>query len=374
MPKINNLKSAVTAGKSVVGQVSGALEEVAGAAGKGAFSVSAGPNGVSISANFNELLRKKLSGNRVVSPIKELYNNPKGAAPIQYPADLDNDHYMIYKIMRRVRKNRLSTSERYVYQSIVLPVPSQLSVAQGASYNDTELGAFGAMAAGRIGADDIKSAGRALSDVIGGAIENATNAFKSGDTDAGVQAAGMAAPGLATAAASKLAGPIGGLLALGGTSGGVVAGISVDTGLALNPHMAVVFQGVGFRSHSFTYKMIARNQQESDSIKKICNYFKYAMLPAYEAGSLAFKYPDEFEIDFAETIAPYLFDIGTCVLENVTINYNGEGIPLFFETTGAPVSIELTLQFKETEIFTKDRMGVEGLFTTNASTDTEGSF
>lgn len=372
MPKINNLKSVVQAGKSAVGQVSGALEEVAGAAGKGGFSVSAGPNGVSISANFNELLRKKVQGNRIVSPIKELYKDQKGESPLQYPADLDNDHYMIFRIMRRIRRNRLDTGERDTFRSIVLPVPSNLQVAQGASYSDTELGIFGAMAAGRVSADDINQAGKALSDVIGGAIENATNAFKSSDTDAGAQAAGIVAPAAATAVAGKLGGVVGGLLALGGTAGGVAAGVSVDTGLALNPHLAVVFQGVGFRTHQFTYKMIARNQQESDQIKDIINNFKYAMLPAYEAGGLAFQYPDEFEIDFAETISPYLYDIGTCVLENVSVNYNGEGIPLFFETTGAPVSIELSLSFKETEIFTKKR--IEGRLFNTATTDTEGSF
>lgn len=356
MPKINNLKTVVQAGKSAIGQVSGALEEVAGAAGKGGFSVSAGPNGVSISANFNELLRKKIQGTDVISPVKELYKDGKRREGLVYPADLDNDHYMIFRVMRRERKNRLATSKKFAVQEIVLPIPSNLTMAEGASYSDTELGAFGAAAAGRIGADDIKQAGRALSDVIGGAIENATNAFKTGDTDAAVQGAGLAGPGVATAVATRVAGPIGGLLALGGTTGGVAAGVSVDTGLALNPHLAVVFQGVGFRQHSFTYKMIARNQVESNTIKKIINYFNYAMLPAYEAGTLAFQYPDEFEIEFADSVRPYLYDIGTCVLESISVNYNGEGIPLFFENTGAPVSIEIQLSFKETQIFTKGRL------------------
>lgn len=356
MPKINNLKSVVNAGKSAVGQVSGALEEVAGAAGKGGFSVSAGPNGVSISANFNELLKKKTQGNRVVSPLKELYVNDKKRPMYQYPADLDNEHYIIFKVMRRIRENRLATGQRSEVQSIVLPIPSNLQVAQGASYSDTELGVFGAMAAGRIDGADISEATTALSDAISGLVSRATDAFKTRDTDAATQAAGIAGPAVATGAAAKLAGPIGGLLALGGTAGGVAAGVSVDTGLALNPHLAVVFQGVGFRTHAFSYKFIARNQQESDEIKNIINSFKYAMLPSYEAGSLAFRYPDEFEIEFAEAVSEHLYDIGTCVLESVNVNYNGEGIPLFFETTGAPVSIELQLQFKETQIHTKERL------------------
>ena len=356
MPKINNLKSAVNAGKSVVGQVSGALEEVAGAAGRGGFSVSAGPNGVSISANFNELLKKKTQGNRIASPIKELYADGKTRTNYFYPPDLDNEHYMMFRVMRRRRDEVLATNEKYEVQSITLPIPSNLQVAQGASYSDTELGAFGAMAAGRIDAADINDATTSLSGAITDLIERSSNAFKTRDTDAAVQAGGLVAPGVATAAAGSLAGPIGGLLALGGTAGGVTAGVSVSTGLALNPHLAVVFQGVGFRTHAFNYKFIARNQQESDVIKDIIYSFKYAMLPSYTAGTLAFQYPDEFEIQFAEAVSPYLYDIGTCVLESVNVNYNGEGTPLFFENVGAPVSIELQLQFKETQIHTKERL------------------
>ena len=93
MPKINNLKSVVNAGKDVVGQVSGALEEVAGAAGKGGFSVSAGPNGVSISANFNNLLKKKISGNRIAGDLAGLYRDGKTRSNLFYPTDLDNEHY-----------------------------------------------------------------------------------------------------------------------------------------------------------------------------------------------------------------------------------------------------------------------------------------
>lgn len=356
MPKINNLKTAVSAGKDVIASATGALEEVAGAAGKGAFGVNVGPNGVSISANFNEILRKKTQGNRIVSPLKELYKSQKGEAPLQYPDDLDNEHYMIFKIMTRDRENRLATGTRSSFKNIVLPIPSNLQVSQGASYNDTGLGAFGAMAAGKVDGADIKQAGQALSDVIDGAIQSATNAFKTGDTDAGVKAAGVAGPAVLGGAASAVGGPIAGLLALGATGQNIGAGVSLETGLAINPHMAVVFQGVGFRTHSFTYKFIARNGQESNAIRDIINTFKYAMLPSYEAGTLALRYPDEFEIEFADAISPYLYDIGTCVLENVNVNYNGEGIPLFFEATGAPVSIEMQLTFKETEIHTKERI------------------
>jgi hypothetical protein len=79
------------------------------------------------------------------------------------------------------------------------------------------------------------------------------------------------------------------------------------------------------------------------------------MHPNYKIGNLAFEYPDEFTIEFSSTLAPYLYKIGTCVLKNVSINYNAEGVPAFFDT-GAPVSVEISMTFQETKIITKDNL------------------
>ena len=87
---------------------------------------------------------------------------------------------------------------------------------------------------------------------------------------------------------------------------------------------------------------------------------KHHMLPGNAIGSrqgsvgLAFEYPDEFEIRFAPSVRSYLYSIGTSVLTGMTINYNGESIPVFYEDTGAPVSISMSLSFQETAIQTKD--------------------
>ena len=120
--------------------------------------------------------------------------------------------------------------------------------------------------------------------------------------------------------------------------------------------MAVMFKGVGFREHEFAYKFIARNMQESEQIKKIINTFKYHMHPDFFAGNLSFSYPDEFVINFADSISSNLYSIGDCVLKNLNISYNSQGVPLFFEDTGAPVSVEITLQFQEMKIITKSDM------------------
>ena len=137
------LKSIGSHGKSAGASVSGELEKVAGAAGKGAFSISAGPNGITVSGNFNQLKPGARTPNAIRSPIRELYSNPKIKSPIVFPQDLDNDHYIMFKIMRERRIDRRDRRTIDTYQNIVLPVPSNLTTAYGANYANESLGTFG---------------------------------------------------------------------------------------------------------------------------------------------------------------------------------------------------------------------------------------
>lgn len=356
MPNIN-LKQIVATGKTAVGQVAGKLEEVAGAAGKGGFSVSAGPNGVSISANFNEILKNKLVGNRISSPLRQLYSPTGGRVqkPIIFPDDLDDEHYMIYNVVERKRNNREQLGSTRVIRTIALPIPSNLQISYGAEYENENLGIFGGMAAGRIGMNDLRGVANDMSNLIQSKISAASEAYKSKDLDAGVRAAGIAGPAAVAGAAGAGFGAVAGALALGGTLGNVVSGIAVNEGLAINPHMAVLFKGVGFREHSFSYKLVARNSIESQKIKELISVMKYHMHPDYKMGNLAFQYPEEFEIEFASKISPYLFKIGTCVLKSFQVNYSPENMPVFHES-GAPFSVEITMGFQETKIITKSDM------------------
>jgi len=359
-----NLDSVIASGKSVVASATGELEEALGAAGKGAFGVNVGPNGVSISANFNQLIKQAVEGNRIVSPIKKLYSNQKTAPTLIFPSDLDNEHYILFNVIRNERRSRVEALKEATYQTIALPIPSNLTVQYNADYSNESLNVFGSMVTGAVGAGEIGDAFTSISDMISAKVSAAKEAFKNKDTDALTKALGVAGPTAATAGGAAVgsilgggAGAfIGGALALGGTSGGVLAGLSVSEGLAINPHMAVVFQGVGFREHSFTYKFIARNKRESNEIKKIINVFRYRMLPSYAIGTLAYNYPDQFELVFADRIRPYLYEIGTCVLKSFNVNYNGEAQPLFFEDSGAPVSVEISMTFQETKIQTKETL------------------
>lgn len=355
MAKIN-LKQLTSVGKSVAGQVGGNLENVAGAAGKGSFSVSAGENGISINANFNELLKKETTGNKIISPLNSLYSNPKVKEPITFPSDLTNEHYMIFSVMNRNRENRSAAVTETAIRNIVLPIPNNLQATYGAQYENEGLGALGAAAAGRLSAEQLGQGANDIGELIKSKFGAATGAIKSGDNDGMLKAAAIVTPLVATAAATGGAGSVAGALTGLGTGGSVLSGVGVDEGIAINPHMAVLFKGVDMREHSFTYKFIARNSQESETLQKLIAVLKYHMHPGYTAGTMAFEYPDEFEISFADSISSNLYKIGTSVLKSLTVNYNGEGIPLFFEDTGQPVSIEISMAFQETKIVTRENM------------------
>ena len=354
---------------SINGKTSGqASRTINNEDGRGAFSVATGPDGTSISGNFQQLLQKRKVESKTRSPIKELYrpNGGKVYKPIVFPTDLDNDHYIVFNVVERNRPSRKELGTKRIIRSVVLPIPAELSVEYGVDYTTDNLGVFGGSAAGLVGGADIKNGVAGLGELIGKKVSAATDAFKNRDTDAAVKALAVAAPAVAAGAGAAGFGALAGIFLAGASAPDIISGTSVSEGIAINPHMAVLFKGVNLKEHAFSYRLIARNEKESRLIKNIIRVFKYHMHPSYLSQSnLAFEYPDEFEIEFAQSIADNMYKVGTSVLKSFTVNYNGESTPLFFEDTGAPVVIDLQMSFQETKIMTKDDMDDPNLDTAN---------
>ena len=122
----------------------------------------------------------------------------------------------------------------------------------------------------------------------------------------------------------------------------------------MNPHMAALFKGVNFRKFNLSFSMIAKNQGESDLIKQIVRKFQYHMHPATDSGARFFLYPENFKIAVYGGPSKIVFQTALCVLSTMQINYNGQGLPVFFENTNEPVNISIDLGFSEIEIITKD--------------------
>ena len=302
--------------------------------------------------------------NPVISgQLESLYANPKNLDSFLFPNDLDEDHYMLFKVMETRRLRKEDTTNKKTKQIIALPIPGNLQVSYAADYENASIGMLGALASGSITGNDIVAGGTSVFNQVkeygSKVLENATKAVTGKGINFDGKTLAIAATAAAAVATTKGAGALATAVLGGDVVGSVTKGISKNLGLALNPHMAVIFQGVGFKEHSFNFKFIARNEYESRQIQAICKIFRHHMLPAYEYNKLAFKYPDEFEIEFSTTVAPFLYQIGRCVLKSFNVSYNGQGVPQFFSKTQAPIEVDIALGFQEVHIETRDK-GIEG--------------
>ena len=159
---------------------------------------------------------------------------------------------------------------------------------------------------------------------------------------------------------------------LGGDKATVIA--EQKTGFVINPYIVAAYKGpTDLRQHSFSFKMMPEDNDESVACMNITRLFKAAMLPSHAGGdssaapSMLFGYPDQFEIkymiggkDLNETNHAHLFKIGRSVLTECDLNYATESLPLFFEGTQHPATIEMKLTFMETEVMYREKVMNKG--------------
>ena len=131
------------------------------------------------------------------------------------------------------------------------------------------------------------------------------------------------------------------------------------------PKMELFFKGIGKRKFQYTFKMTPRNDAEMQEIRKIVQAFRLNMLPEFEDGDRASRrltIPNTFDIQYMYngSINKYLHKISTCVLESCDVKYSGEGKYQTFQGVdgeGAPPTVtEMSLNFQEMEIITKERV------------------
>ena len=257
---------------------------------------------------------------------------------VQFPDDLGVNK-IIFQVKTRERDTTKYKTQLKNGTTIALPIPSNLSTGYGASYSQEGIGILGQEAREFVAG--------------GGGLQSAAEKLKSGEA---ADILGQQAKAIAASASVEAAALVGGLVAgpagvgVGAAAAGLARGALAGAAIAVNPHLAVLFEGVGFRSHSFQYKFSPRNQGESNALKRIIKVFKFAMHP--EEKDLAFfRYPDEFDITFPNNEL-FLFKIGTSVLTDFQINYNPDGGSYFHEN-GAPVSVSLSMNFTELDVLTK---------------------
>ena len=141
------------------------------------------------------------------------------------------------------------------------------------------------------------------------------------------------------------------------------ANVSIDqilarsSGKILNPNMELLFKNVTLRTFKFSFKMVARDQNESVQIKAIIRSFKKNMAAkTVKESNLFLDTPNIFELQYKKgnLAHPFLHKFKQCVLSDMSVNYTGENVYATYND-GTPITIILNLTFKEiVPIYSKD--------------------
>lgn len=267
--------------------------------------------------------------------------------------------------------------------SVYLYMPTNVAISYSAQYSNTKFGVAGVMAANMLGASGSEEVATTLKNAAGAA----TPEF------------GFNAVGTAASSISQMLGTS------GGPSGSDLA--AVTQGKVFNPYEEQIFNGISFRAHSFSWKLIARDKKEAETIDSIVKYFKTAMLPSYDdkIGSLIQKavtpppavtpststppsgslgeavsgdpftkstnrfltVPGRVRVDFVRVFtgagkAPSsikLFNIKDCIIDSIGVNYTPDGSYVNTNDGYVP-ALEMSMGLKEISLVTAEDVAKYG--------------
>ena len=224
--------------------------------------------------------------------------------------------------------------------SIAMYMPATVGVQQASTYGEVEMGAFATMAANlykKSGDEGVfnKAFGKAVLEEAGrAASDTAETALK--------------------AAADTLA-------------SGAKGAIELASGKVTNNRLEMVFQGIGRRSFSYSFKMMPKSEAEANTVDEIVRMFRFYMAPSFEediSSSRTMIVPATFDITYMNRNKEnsFLNKISTCVLESANVTYGGERVQFFrphSDGSGAPpVETSIELQFKELELITREKLAL----------------
>lgn len=263
---------------------------------------------------------------------KEALNKSKTVG-LMYPSDLGSQgesKVTIFKIYKYSKSSVNKVENIESLGTIFLPIPAELSTGDALNYEE-------------------------FSAPIASAAMDAFNKENS---------SGNALAALGISASASLISSI-----KGGSN--LINQVSALTGTSINPRNTNIFKNPNAREYTFSYKLVAKSLEESISIRQIVNKFRYHAYPEAGESEVLYSAPDLFKISFKynrdsdDDRNTYLFHPLPSALTSINVSYNGSSTPTFFQNSGAPVEVTITLSFKEMEIDNKakllERYAIDGV-------------
>ena len=279
-----------------------------------------------------------------------------GKIDLAFPGDVSShEQFMYFRLLEQYKFKRNEPENVDCYCTIALPLPTNLGTAYASTYSNESLGMVGEMASG-----EAPALAEALKKGLDGNFKGSVDQLKSisarmapgGGKELLKKLATYHAEAAATAGAAWLAsGFLGGAAALpiGVGVNQAIKGVKAGLGVARNPYLAAVFEGVNFKSHQFSFQLTPKNAVESNTIRSIISAFRNASLPSDSSLTDFYDYPAQVQLLFADD--SYLFDIKTSVITAFDINYHGKGA-YYHDVNGkkAPVEVSININLLETVV------------------------
>ena len=274
------------------------------------------------------------------------------------------------QIRNYLRKNSTTSATYEMYRNsealdvagrtdVMLPIPQDLSNEIQAQWQGKQFTATGRAATAALAAGQFSYAKEVVGNIAGNAkaLQTALN----------------------TAVLNSIPG-VGGNISFNDVSGST-------RGIVINPNAELLYDSPEMREIGMIFKLVAKNQKESDTIKKIVSLFRAASLPRWggRGGQLGLldgsnktsvkdkpnrrfdiggednwiRVPDLCKFTFMQGHAPhpYLIQFKPCAISAVEVNYTPDGTYTTYQS-GAPVAVELRLNFMETKLIYADEVGL----------------
>ena len=221
-------------------------------------------------------------------------------------------------------------SQTRITQAISLYIPDSMSFVSGYDWQDASLTEAGGklLKGGQIG---------------GGAYSEGKKALE----------------GKATEALKHLgAGAVGEILAGAGGAGNSIGDIGLAmAGVAVNPQIFVLFRSVDLRSFQFDFIFTPKSPEEAKNVRNIIKAFRFHAAPEIDKRiGRYFIAPSTFNIEYMYkgNRNENIFQMSTCALTRLAVDYAPRGWSTYID--GMPIQTTLSMQFKEMEILTKEKV------------------
>jgi hypothetical protein len=235
--------------------------------------------------------------------------------------------------------------------SVALPLPTNIQDSYDVNISQFELGATSALAADLLtgNTSGLQSDIRSLANLAGDQ-----------NLPSGTSASELGQAGTALLQTLKAAGAFAGrnLLDTIGLDG-ISAGIDVAGGTVVNPHVALRFEGVNLKQHSFEWTLSPQSQDEAAALKAIANRIRTAASPSYAMGggssSLSralLNYPDLVDIWFVGLDQSYFYYFKPAMIQNFSVNFSPNGIAL--AKGGKPAVVSMSMTLTEASVNTRE--------------------